>query len=244
MGKTIIEDQDESPEARDDREYSEALDAFKQHTASARDGLDDDGEGSEYDETAHEEMTTEEVNEMLDSLTEEQRHVFERLFLSKKKDKQEGKGKKGSVASKDEEWHPANNLQAPKARPGMAQRWVRFAIGNTDDPRNWSRSQREGWTPRSLETVPAGFNAPTMAHPGGTGSVIAIGDLILCEMPIARFISRKKYFKAKLERLLAAMQKRPLSEAERSGQGPAIKVTSKKSVTYARGQRTARATEE
>lgn len=233
----------EDTDTQEDREFSESLTAYEEHEHASRDGLDDDGEGSEYDENAHEEITTEELNDLIGSMDEEQKHLFQRVMMGKKKRKEDsGKGRKGSVSSKDEEWHPANNLQAPKARPGMAQRWVRFAIGNIDDPRNWSRSQREGWAPRSLDTVPEGFNAPTMKHPGGSGSVIAIGDLILCEMPIERFRSRKKFFKAKLARLLAAMQKRPLTAAERSGNGPAIKVVNKQTVSY--GRRTAKATDE
>jgi len=227
---------------QEDKDYEASLDAYEQDQKAARDGLDDDGEGDEYNERSHEELTTEQVEEMIASLDEEQRHVFQRLMLGKRKSKSENKGRKGTNAPKDEEWKPANNLQAPPARAGMAQRWVRFAIGNVNDPRNWSRSQREGWSPRSTETIPQGFNPPKMANPTGTGSVIAIGDLILCEMPIAKFISRKKYFRMKQARLLAAMQKRPLTAAEEAGDGPRIKVTNRQSVSY--GRRKASSTDE
>jgi hypothetical protein len=123
----------------------------------------------------------------------------------------------------------------------MVQRWIRFALGNDNDPRNWTRALREGWKPRSVESIPEGFDAPTIKH-GVSGTVISIGDLILCEMTVERFKSRRRFFREKLARQLQAIERKPLSAAERLG-GPGIKVTNKKTSSYGRGRKS-QATEE
>lgn len=160
-----------------------------------------------------------------------------------------GKSNKGSgvkaasKSAKDDEWRPANTLDAPPPRPGMIQRWIRYQSPGPEgnlDAKNWSRATREGWSPRKLGTVPEGFDAPTAAH-AQYGTVISIGDLILCEMPIERYKARRKFFREKLARQLAAITKKPLTMAE-SLNGPHIQVESKKDVSF--GRRKARATDE
>jgi hypothetical protein len=153
-----------------------------------------------------------------------------------------GKGAKtASKSAKDDEWKPANTLDAPTPRPGMIQRWIRHQSPGPEgagDAKNWSRAMREGWVPRAINTVPEGFDAPTGKHGSSGGTVIMIGDLILCEMPLVRYRSRRKYFREKLQRQLAAITKRPLSMAE-SLNGPRIQVEDKHSATFGRRRRAA-----
>jgi hypothetical protein len=199
--------------------------------------LDEDGSDEIFSETTE---MAHELDE--DEVLELQREYQERLAALQGKagasGKKSGKGstKKGGAESKDEfEWKPANTLDAPEPRPGFVQRWVRFLVGSDQDPKNWSRSTREGWRPRSMDTVDKGFNAPTMNH-GTLGTVIQVGDVILCEMDERLYKSRKKFFRAKATRQKEAMEKRPM-------QGTDIKVEERNaSVTF--GRRRAKATED
>jgi hypothetical protein len=115
---------------------------------------------------------------------------------------------------RDFEWKPANTLESPPPRPGMEQRWVRFQLGDKNDPRNWSRKMRERWAPRKLDTVPEQFMPPTLTH-GQLGDVIGVGDLILCERPAQIGASRRKYFRQKQSRQVAAAQKRHVNKVQR-----------------------------
>lgn len=217
---------------------------FYNHAAereqAADNAFDDNEEDITEDETSilnDEDMYESERDHRAEHGRDERRRVESGEKSSK------GKTTKGAdkVHDKDDEWRPANTLQAPPRRPGMVQRWIRYALSNENDPRNWTRAMREGWTPRPVESVPDGFDAPTMKH-GSAGTVIAVGDLILCEMRVERFKSRRVYFRNKLARQLQAIERKPLAAAERLG-GPGIKVTSKKSANFGRGRKAA-ATEE
>ncbi len=181
-----------------------------------------------------EELTTDDVEEIAESLDSESRYRVEASRLSGKNRDNKGKASKASAGKHDAplEWRPANTLDAPPPRPGMVQRWIRFTLSNEDDPKNWTRKTREGWTPRTLETVPDGYTPPTLQH-GKHGTLIGVGDLILCEMPRELHQSRKKYFRDKWERQLAAIERRPLAEAESKG-GPRIRRVSKKDVSFGR----------
>lgn len=111
------------------------------------------------------------------------------------------------------EWRPANTLDAPPPRPGMEQRWIRFQLGANADPQNISRKLRDGWAPRKLETVTEDFNPPTIEH-GSLGSVISVGDLLLCERDRNIGAARRRYFRDKQARQVAA-SKRQIKSVER-----------------------------
>jgi len=208
-----------------------------QDTDELEGATDDESEDifSETNSRTHE-LDDEEILE----LVEQQKAEMEALLARKgiqagRKDEKSGKGAKGLKEDKTLEWKPANTLDAPPPRPGKVQRWVRFQIGDKDDPRNWSRAQREGWSPRPVDTISSEFGAPTMNH-AQFGTVVQVGDVILCEMDERLYKSRKKFFANKAKRQREAMEKRPM-------QGTPIKVEeNKRSVTY--GRRRAAATEE
>jgi len=93
----------------------------------------------------------------------------------------------------DAPWERPTSLAAPKPRAGMVQRWIRVAMGGTDDHTNYSRKSREGWRPRPADTVPDSFHVPRMDHGKFSGSIVVEG-MVLMEMPAARNAQRTKYF--------------------------------------------------
>lgn len=80
----------------------------------------------------------------------------------------------------DDDSGPLPNIPA---RSGYAQYWARAAIGPHADARNLMRMQRRGWRPRSVESVPKGYQDLKLE---GTslGTVISTHDLILMERPL------------------------------------------------------------
>jgi len=96
------------------------------------------------------------------------------------------------MESKDMEWRRPTNLDAPPARPGYKQRWIRAQFRSDQDNLNWSQKLREGWTPRDPATVPdVSSYFPVRDHSAGTG-VIQVGGLVLCEMPLQKAESRAR----------------------------------------------------
>tara|TARA_R100001244_G_scaffold129373_1_gene100784 strand:- start:1073 stop:1555 length:483 start_codon:yes stop_codon:yes gene_type:complete len=89
-------------------------------------------------------------------------------------------------------WKPPSLLDAPEARPGYVQRWVATSIQGKDTPDNVYKRMREGWEPRSAETVKSKL-FPTINHGQWTGS-IGIEGMLLCEMPKERHASMKAYY--------------------------------------------------
>ena len=83
-------------------------------------------------------------------------------------------------------------MDAPEARPGYVQRWVATSIQGKDTPDNVYKRMREGWEPRSADTVKSKL-FPTINHGQWTGS-IGIEGMLLCEMPKERHASMKAYY--------------------------------------------------
>jgi len=82
----------------------------------------------------------------------------------------------------DRPWVRPTSLEAPPARPGFAQRWIRVALRGEADPTNTARRFREGWKPRPADTVPASYQVPTIMH-GKWSGAIGVEGMLLCEMP-------------------------------------------------------------
>lgn len=113
-------------------------------------------------------------------------------------------------------WAPADTLYAPPPRAGMEQRWIRVAIGETDDPRNFHRKFREGWQPVKLSDVSEEYMPPSMNY-GRFGTVVAVSDLVLCERPIEIGLARRKWFRDKLRRQLASADRRHVDRVQAEG---------------------------
>jgi len=92
-------------------------------------------------------------------------------------------------------WKPPALLDAPEARPGYVQRWVATSIQGKDTPDNVYKRMREGWEPRSADTVKSKL-FPTINHGQWEGS-IGIEGMLLCEMPEEKHIQMKAYYSGK-----------------------------------------------
>lgn len=110
----------------------------------------------------------------------------------------------------DGPWVRPSSLDAPPPRQGMTQRWIRHTVRGEADPRNWNNAMREGWTPRPADTVPDEFKHSIVA--GSDKGIIQVDDLILCEMPTARYNQRKAYYSAQSKKMQQAVD----DELERS----------------------------
>ena len=79
-------------------------------------------------------------------------------------------------------WIRPSSLDAPPARDGMTQRWVRKSLRGADDPKNLNRSWREGWRPRSPDTLPEDWRVYATFADQNEGMIV-VDDLILMEIP-------------------------------------------------------------
>jgi hypothetical protein len=138
------------------------------------------------------------------------------------------------------EWKRPSNLEAPPPRPGFVQRWIRTAIGASNDPQNASKRFREGWKPRAANTVPRGYTPPTIMH-GNFGEVIGVEGNILCEMPASMARQREAFYSRKTRQQTEAIE-RDVHKVERPNLPITATRTSK--VGFAKGPRTPRTQDE
>jgi hypothetical protein len=90
-------------------------------------------------------------------------------------------------------WVRPTSLDAPPARPGMVQRWVRLRVRGEADPKNLNRAYREGWRFRHPDTLPEDFSALLFATPAqASDGKIVVDDLALMELPEATFKAKQK----------------------------------------------------
>lgn len=206
----------------------------------------DDFEEGEFDPDEADEETDEDVEAALAEMEEAQRRQVQQ---SRQRGKAPSKGvRKGHqtpaqkvararapARQREVLWEPANTLDAPPARPGMEQRWIRFQLADKDDPRNMSRKLRERWAPRKLDTVTEDYAPPTLKH-GQMGTVIGVGDLILCERPAEIGRARKKFFRDKAARQQAAAARHHVDKVMR-GDHPITVHNPTEAPTVGRGTR-------
>ncbi len=116
-------------------------------------------------------------------------------------------------------WAPPAELDAPPPRAGMVQRWVRLSLKGQADANNVKAQERQGWRPRTLESVPEGDrrNYPTMKDPRSTGTFLVNKDLVLCEMPKRLFDQMAAYYKQKRLGQVEALVDQPLAGAAIKG---------------------------
>lgn len=87
-------------------------------------------------------------------------------------------------------WIRPSSLDAPPAREGMTQRWVRKSLRGADDPKNLNRTWREGWRPRDPSTLDEEWRVyATFANK--SEGMIVVDDLILMEID-SGVLSRRK----------------------------------------------------
>jgi len=79
-------------------------------------------------------------------------------------------------------WKRPSNLDAPPARAGMTQRWVRRSVRGVVDTKNLNRAHREGWRavpPESLSDEWRVFSQYANKAEG----VVVVDDMQLMEIP-------------------------------------------------------------
>ena len=87
-------------------------------------------------------------------------------------------------------WVRPSSLDAPPARDGMTQRWVRKSIRGADDPKNLNRSWREGWRPRSPDSLSEEWRVYAVFADKSEGMIV-VDDLILMEIDSGTLARRK-----------------------------------------------------
>ena len=136
--------------------------------------------------------------------------------------------------SRNDSWVPASLLEAPPEREGFKQRWISTTILGKDVPQHTLKRFREGWTPRKSDTVPKDFHVPSIQH-GQYEGIVGVEGMILCELPIARFKARQKYFTDKTNNMQRFVDEN-LNKVEQQG-GIAIRRENRSTVEH--GQRIA-----
>lgn len=191
-------------------------DEFETRPADGTDDTDFDSE-DQFEGDEPEEFTDADVSEQLNRASEEE---FARANKSRTRGRAPEQGPqrgretgeqraaktRAPVREREYVWTPGESLDAPPSRPGMDQRWIRFRLGADEDPKNWISKSRGMWVPRALDSVPATYSPPTIQH-GAMGSLIGVGDLILCERPMGMSIARRKFFRTKQARQMNAGQR-------------------------------------
>ncbi len=118
------------------------------------------------------------------------------------------------------EWKRHSDLDAPPARDGYVNRFIRIRLGTVRDTARLRNAMREGWRP-VLKSSVSDRSLPAV-HLEKVGDVIGVEDLILCEMPRSAFLKRQEYFKQKLRRQNAAIERqlKNVSRTDSPGFGP------------------------
>lgn len=101
-------------------------------------------------------------------------------------------------AEEDKPWVRPTSLEAPPARPGLTQRWIRVGTMGQDDPTNTARKFREGWKPRPASSIPPGWHVPSIQH-GRWAGCIGVEGMLLCEMPDKMVKKRNDHYRAKTD---------------------------------------------
>lgn len=98
-----------------------------------------------------------------------------------------------------------SSLDAPEAREGMTQRWVRSSIRGAADPRNLNRSHREGWRPRPPETLTEEWRIYANFADKDNGMIV-VDDLILMEIDSGTLARRKAAIERNTELQMSSVE--------------------------------------
>jgi hypothetical protein len=98
---------------------------------------------------------------------------------------------------------PPNQLDAPKAKPGIVHRWVRVSLMGVDDDKNLSLRRREGWEPVRQEEHPEFLGS--VHSEGRFSGVVGVGDLILMKWTEEGLAAKRRYVESKTDRLQSAL---------------------------------------
>jgi len=118
------------------------------------------------------------------------------------------------------EWRRHSDLDAPPARKGYVNRFIRIRLGTVRDTARLRNAVREGWRPVKASSL-SDRSLPTI-NLDQYGEIIGVEDLILCEMPAKVHAQRKKFFRDKQRRQNQAIERqlKGVSREDHSGFGP------------------------
>ena len=106
------------------------------------------------------------------------------------------------------EWVRPSELDAPPARAGYVNRWIRIRLGTIRDTARLRKAMREGWRPVKASTMPADHSLPITQHDQlGEGDYIGAEDLLLMEMPERVNRQREAFYKRKQARQTGAVER-------------------------------------
>ena len=122
------------------------------------------------------------------------------------------------------EWRRYSDLDAPPARKGYVNRFIRIRLGTVRDTARLRNAIREGWRPVKASAL-SDRSLPTI-NIDQYGDVIGVEDLILCEMPLKIHKQRMKFFANKQRRQNEAIERqlKGVSKQDVSGFGPIVPV--------------------
>jgi hypothetical protein len=102
-------------------------------------------------------------------------------------------------------WVRPSSLDAPPARDGMTQRWVRKSLRGADDPKNLNRSWREGWRPRDPSTLSEDWRIYASFADKDNGMIV-VDDLVLMEIDSRVLEKRKAAIRATTDAQLRSVE--------------------------------------
>lgn len=121
------------------------------------------------------------------------------------------------------EWRRPSNLDAPPARPGYVNRWIRIRFSDGRDNARLRKAMHEGWRPVKASSAEVqGNSLPSIQHDQlGDGDYIGAEDLILMEMPETVNAQRTAFYQQKKRKMTGAVdrQVRGVHEAHHEGFG-------------------------
>ena len=115
------------------------------------------------------------------------------------------------------EWRRHSDLDAPPAREGFVNRFIRIRLGTVRDTARLRNAMREGWRPVKRENV-SDRSLPSI-HLEQFGDVIGVEDLILCEMPQHRHAERMEFYRKKRARQDEAIQRQLAAQSQAGATG-------------------------
>lgn len=131
---------------------------------------------------------------------------------------QEGRAELFERVDENQPYIKPTSLDAPSPLLGMKQRWIRVGVKGSEDEKNLSRKLREGWRARPSNTVPKGFQVPTIRHGAYAGTIMVEG-MLLCHMPIKMAKRREAAIRAETSAKTRAVNEGLLRVNEGAGGG-------------------------
>lgn len=121
--------------------------------------------------------------------------------------------KKRESEERQQTWSPANILPDPDPVEGIRFKWVRVSSMGQDDPMNYSKKIREGWTPVPVEEVPELQHLLIEPNKKFEGKM-EVGGLLLCKMPEHMAKQRQDHYLAQSRGAMESVDNNLMRESD------------------------------